>query len=571
MWTRNITSRKGGLRWRPASSRVLARFFALSTLTAGWVLARTPALESPQAAAGFGVAVESATATRDAAQVLAEGGSAVDAAIVAALVAGVTAPTSSGIGGGGFAVIWDAASKKSTVLDFREVGPRGLVGEPFERRPLAPNEMGNLVGVPGEVSGLYEMHRRYGKLPWSKLVKKAAKRAHGGFNVEPHLGRMLGYAQTKLSATPGFSAIYFPRGKAALVGARLTHPALGRTLDKIAAEGAPAFYSGAVAEDLVQAAQAQGSSLSLEDLRDYKPKERQALHVSYEGYEVYTMPLPSAGGLMMAEVLQLLPADTLRDLGYGTPAYQHLLAEAMRGAIADRMRYLGDPDFQKVDVDWLLSAPRMDKRRDKISLERTHALPRFGLEEKGTQAIVTKDRAGNVVSLTTTINHLFGAKIYALASGVTLNNELDDFTAKSDVEPFGMQESPNRPRAGARPVSSMTPTIVVKEGAPVLALGGSGGTAIATNATQTLLSALVFNHHPRKVVSDPRIYIPTQGAHIAVEKSASAAHIKDLERRGEIVTEMRFNGTAIQMLRFDGERVEGAADPRKHGLAITGR
>jgi gamma-glutamyltranspeptidase/glutathione hydrolase len=402
-------------------------------------------------------------------------------------------------------------------------------------------------------------------------VKIAAKRAHQGFTVEAHLGRMLGYAQAKLSNVPGFAALYFPGGKAALVGARLTHPALGRTLDKIAAEGASAFYAGPVAEDLVATARAHGSTLTLEDLRDYKFKERQALQISYEGYSIHTMPLPSAGGLMMAEVLELLPADTLTNLGYGTPAYQHLLAEAMRGAIADRMRYLGDPDFQKVDVEWLLSAPRMDKRREKISLSRTHAMPRFGLEEKGTQAIVTKDRSGNVVSLTTTINHLFGSKIYALNSGVTLNNELDDFTAKTDVEPFGMQESPNRPRPGARPVSSMTPTIVLKDGAPVLALGGSGGPAIATNATQTLLSALVFNHRPQKSVSAPRIYIPTKGAHIAVEKGTSEAHIKDLERRGEIVTEMRFNGTAIQMLRFDGERVEGAADPRKHGLAITGR
>jgi gamma-glutamyltranspeptidase/glutathione hydrolase len=572
MTLRDFQRRLKGTNDSSRGTQLLARILALSTLSAGVALARPPTVAvKATTTSDFGVAVESATASREAAKILLRGGSAADAAIVAALVAGITAPTSSGIGGGGFAIYWDALANQPVVLDFREVGPRGLTREPFERRPLGQEEAGHLIGVPGEIRGLFELHKRAGKRPWAELVKVAATRAHEGFLVERHLGGMLSYAKGTFSELPGFSGLYYPGGAPALVGRRLTNSALGRSLDRIAQEGPDAFYSGPIAEDLVRTAQKHGSSLSLDDLKDYRPKERTPLHVSYEGYDVYTMPAPSAGGLMMAEVLQLLPADTLMKLGHGTPAYQHLLAEAMRGAIADRMRYLADPDFEKIDFEKLLSAERMARRRTKISLERTHALPRFALDEQGTQALVTKDRRGNVVSLTTTINQLFGSKIMAEDSGVVLNNELDDFTEKSAVLPFGMEETPNRPRAGARPVSSMTPTIVVKDGVPMLALGGSGGTAIATNAVQTLLAALVFGHRPEKAVAEDRIYIPTKGAHIAVEKGTSTSHKQNLERRGEVVTEMRYSSTAIQMLRFENGQIQGAADPRKFGLAVVGK
>jgi gamma-glutamyltranspeptidase/glutathione hydrolase len=349
----------------------------------------------------------------------------------------------------------------------------------------------------------------------------------------------------------------------------MKRPLLARTLESIAQKGPDAFYTGELAQKMVAAAKEHGGNLSIADLKAYRSKEREALAVKYEGKTVYTMPPPSAGGLMMVQTLKMFPAEYLRSLGHGTPAYQHVLAEAMRGAVADRMRYLGDPDHQKVDLEYLLNDARLEKRRQSIVLDRTHSIPRFGLEEKGTHALIVADRSGHVISMTTTVNHLFGAKIFVEGTGIILNNELDDFTAKSSVLPFGMKETPNRPRAGARPVSSMTPTIVVEEGAAVLALGGSGGTAIATNATQTLLAALVFGHDPLRAVSADRIYIPTNGQHMLVEKGTKASHVSSLNRRGEIVGEMPFTTTAIQMLSFEGGKVRGAADPRKYGLAVT--
>lgn len=569
--------RSDGTTSRMSKGRILGRskgwvggLLTFATLVSTAALARPPLLlATSKSARASVVSSENGSASRDAAQVLRDGGTAADAAIVAALVAGVASPTSSGIGGGGFVLGWDSQTKQPFILDFREVAPQAAERAPFERRPLETKEIAHLSGVPGEVHGLFALHERAGKLRWRTLVEKAIHRAKNGFSVERHLASMLNWEAGKLKSAPGFGAIYYPGGAPAPVGTRLTNPALAQTLEKIAAKGPPGFYEGSVAEDLVTTSRSYGGKLTLEDLKSYKVRERKALSVEYEGHTIYTMPPPSAGGLMMVQTLKMFPADYLRRLVHGSPAYQHVIAEALRGAVADRMRYLGDPDVQKIDLDALLSDERMEERRAKIALDRTHSIPRFGLEEGGTHALVTADREGNVISLTTTVNHMFGAKIMAVASGVVLNDELDDFGTKEQAAAFGMKETPNHLRPGSRPLSSMTPTIVVQNGEPILALGGSGGPAIATNATQTLLAALVFDHAPERAVSAPRFFIPTDGAHIIVEEGTKKEHIEDLERRGEIVKTTKYRGTAIQMLRLGGEKAEAAADPRKYGRALV--
>ena len=515
------------------------------------------------------VATESPAATRAAIDQLRRGGNAVDAAVTAALMGGVTSPTSSGIGGGGFAMIWLSAERRAHMLDFRETAPSVVDLASFERRPLPAEERGKLVGVPGEVSGLYELHRRFGKLSWAEVVRPAREAAQRGFQVGRHLAQMLAYGQERLIADPGLSQVFYPGGKPAPFGTRLSNPKLGKTLELIAQQGPSAFYEGPVAHELVQATRAHGGTLSLADLKAYRPLERAPLEVGWEGRTVYTMPLPSAGGLMLAETLSMFGSEELRRLGYQSGAYQHLLAEALRAAIADRMRYLGDPAFEQVDLQKLLSPARLAARRRRISLHRTHGIPRFGLEEHGTHHLTTLDRDGNMVALTTTVNRLFGAKFTAPEAGIVLNDELDDFTPKSEMAAFGMSQSPNRPRPGARPLSSMTPTIVVERGRAILGIGGSGGTAIATNVTQLVLANLVFERTPAQAVADRRFYIPTEKAYILLEKGATEELRKDLERRGEIVGEMPYNGTAVQMVAVRGGRVLAAADPRKHGLALT--
>jgi gamma-glutamyltranspeptidase/glutathione hydrolase len=246
-----------------------------------------------------------------------------------------------------------------------------------------------------------------------------------------------------------------------------------------------------------------------------------------------------------------------------------MVAEAFRGAIADRMRFVGDPDVVPVDTGKLMAASRMKARRASIALDRTHAIPRFGLEGGGTHHLVTADARGNVVSLTTTVNRVFGAKLVGAESGVVLNDELDDFTRKKDAQALGLGESPNRPRPGARPVSSMTPSIVVRDGRAVLALGGSGGPTIPINVTQALLARLVFDATPAQAVAARRFYVPTSRATILIEPGAPPELERDLTWRGEIVGPMRFSTSAVQMIAIEGERKLPAADPRKHGTALA--
>jgi gamma-glutamyltranspeptidase/glutathione hydrolase len=299
--------------------------------------------------------------------------------------------------------------------------------------------------------------------------------------------------------------------------------------------------------------------------------ERAPLTVSWGGFEVHTMPPPSAGGLLLVQALKLYTPLEIRQLGDGTPALQHALAEAFRGSISDRMRYLGDPAFEAINIAQLTSDSRLRRRRESIGLNRTHALPRFGLEEHGTHHLVTADAEGNLVALTTTVNRGFGAKLMAPQSGVLLNDELDDFTGPEGVAPFGMAISPNRARGGARPVSSMNPTIVTRAGRGVLAIGGSGGTTIATNTAQLVISHLVFGTAPERLVAQPRFQIPTSGgASLLVPAETTPAHRADLERRGEVLSDVQFTFSGVQAVAVDAEgRKLSGADPRKNGRALV--
>jgi len=529
---------------------------------------RAPRLraESPGAA----VATENATATRDAFSVLRAGGSAVDAAITAALVAGITSPSSSGLGGGGFALAYDAAEKKLRALDFRERAPRDLDPAPFEARPLPPALRGALVGVPGELLGLIELHQRGGRLPFSSLLERAEKRAREGFFVSPHLAKALTFGAEKVSQSPYLKALYYTGDKPAWVGKRQQNPRLAETLSRLKSQGKELFYEGAIAASLSKLAAAHGGRLTPEDFRDYRVIEREPLCRAFEGRRVCTMPAPSAGGLLLLEVLGLFPAETLRQLGHGTPAYQHLLAEGMRGALWDRMNYVGDPALGAVDEAALLDETRLAQRRATIALDRTHTLPTFRQDEHGTHHLVVRDRQGNVVSLTTTVNRMFGAALADEETGIVLNDQLDDFTAQSAVLPLGLTESPNRPRPLARPVSSMTPTLVFEGDDVVAALGGSGGLAIGINVTEVLLASLVFGHSAKLAVSAPRFFVPLAGKTLLLEEEqATPARLADLAFRGELVGTMPKGSTAVQLITVKDGAVGAAADPRKFGEALT--
>jgi len=516
------------------------------------------------------VATENAVSTREGLAELAAGGNAVDAIVRAVLVAGIVSPSSSGLGGGGFAMVWRAGSREPYVLDFRESAPAAIDAAAFEARPFKPEERARATGVPGELAGLWQLQHDLGKRKWSDVVLPAARVAEVGYPVSQHLSKAAASPWSKVAWTDaGLARLFFPAGKPILAAKSLKNPKLGRTLRRLAREGKAPFYEGQLGRELIAAAHGKGGALSAADLRDYRPVSRQAIHVRWEGYDVYTMPLPSAGGLMLAETLGMYSKADLQRMGQGTAVFQHTLAEAMRGALSDRMRFLGDPDLEKPDVAALLDPQRLAARKRSISAERTQALPRFRENEHGTHHLLVIDAEGNVASVTTTVNNAFGAKLSVPESGIVLNDELDDFTQQKDVAPFGLTQSPNRPRAGARPVSSMTPTLVVKDGKVVFALGGSGGQLIATNVTQLLLQRLAFDLSPAALVKLPRFSVPSSGPSMRVEAGASAALLADLAWRGEVVEEMRENATAVQIIAVDEGVVSAAADPRKYGSALA--
>lgn len=516
----------------------------------------------------FAVASENATATNLAMDVLRRGGNAVDAAIAGLMGVGIAQPVSSGLGGGGFAVVWNAKTKSITVLDFRETAPGGTKASDFSKRPPKPEKRGVTVGTPGEVAGMFDMHARWGKMAMAEIVRGPAEAAEKGFPVSAHLARTLKWSEAWVLATPRY-AFFTANGGLLPAGDLAKNAALSATLKRIGAEGKAAFYEGTIAADIVSTARAAGGTLTADELKSYKVLERTALKTSWGGYDVYTMPPPSAGGLMMLETLHMHTKADLTALGLGTPAYNHLLAETFRGAIADRARSIGDPDFSKVDVSALAAPERMKARRARIRMEETLPAEKFPLKESGTSHLIVVDDEGNVVSVTSTVNNPFGSRLVT-SGGFVLNDQLDDFTTEEVEKRFGVKQGPNRPRPRARPTSSMTPTIVLKDGAPVLALGGSGGSRIATGTTQVLLAALAFDRPVTQAVADPRFDTPALGG-LLLDANVPASDIEDLKKRGEVVDQSKPNFSAVQAMSIgakDGVRVlVPAADPRKGGAA----
>jgi len=501
---------------------------------------------------------------------LEQGGSAVDAAIAGSAMLGVTAPVSCGLGGGGFTLVYDASEKKVFAFDYREKSPAG-----YDIKTFRSKKDGAPIGVPGEVAGLVELHRRWGKRSFADDLGAAARAAENGFVVSTHLAQFIGMRAKLFENTP-YGSVFAPRGVVAKALERVVNRPLGATLRRIGAEGAKAFYEGPVAVEIVETARAAGSPLAASDLASYRLAMREPLRAQWEGYEFVTMPAPSGGGILVLETLGMYSKTELVNMGFQSAGYTHMLAEAMRGAIADRMRAIGDPAFVPDKTRELIAPERLKARRAQIGSERTHAPLRFDLVEPGTSQLVVADAKGNVVSLTTTVNGPFGSGILAPQSGVLLNDELSDFTDPETAARFGVDPGPNAPRGGARPASSMTPVIVLRDGSPEIVTGGSGGSRIPINVTQVLLCRLVFGKSPEQCLAAPRFFVPPTGPTLAynAEQLPSLAVQRDLIERGEQIKLNTWEDTtAVQIIALEraggGVRLLGAADPRKGGVALV--
>jgi gamma-glutamyltranspeptidase/glutathione hydrolase len=535
------------------------------------LVASAPSVDAVAAPHSYAIATESPTATREAERALTSGANAFDAVVLAALVAGFANPVSSGPGGGGFALVWSARDHRAYAFDFREMAPAGVDADVLNQRPISDTKRGQTVGVPGEIAGLFELEQRFGKLGWKDLASRAARVADAGFSLDRHMFEELGAGlPSTLTGSAQFRSVYLPGGARPLLGQRLRAPKMAGFLRKLASDGRRGFYEGAIAAEIVQTANAAGAHMASSDLASYRVIEREPLRVQWEGKQILTMPPPSAGGLLLAETLSLFSRTELKSLDAEPAKRLHLLAEAMRGAAADRARYVGDPAFAQVDTTQLLAAPRMQARKAHLAADRTHTQPRFGLEDAGTHHIAVADHDGNWVSLTTTTNDAFGAKLLTSPTGIFLNNQLTDFTPPDAVAAFGITASPNQVRPGARPVSSMTPTLVLENGEPMMALGGSGALTIAPNTTQVLLQQLAFGLRPEQAVAAPRFTIPSPstGQTLLLESALAKLYGAELTARGELWS-IKDSAHAVQVVTREHGVFSAAADLRKHGSAAV--
>jgi gamma-glutamyltranspeptidase/glutathione hydrolase len=509
-----------------------------------------------------------------------QGGNIVDAAVAVSFAISVERPQSTGIGGGGFLMFYEKKRDRVHVWDFRERAPARAHAKMFLKEDGTPDPLRSIdgplaVAVPGLVRGLWDIHRRHGKLPWATVVAPAVKLAQEGFPVYPHLVDAIKDRAAVLKLDPEAARTFFtPEGEVPPVGYRLLQPELAHTLRTIAEKGPDGFYKGKVARLMVESIQARGGKMSLADLANYQTRERRPVEGSYRGYKIYSMPPPSSGGTHVVQILNLLEPQNLRQWGPQHAETVHRFATAGQIAFADRARYMGDPDFSGVPVKKLTSkayAKHMQAFFGERALSSgTFPLKRLPDGPTETTHFTLADGEDNVVVSTQTINGWFGAGMMGQGTGVVLNNEMDDFAQKVGAQNlFGaVGGDKNLVAPGKRPLSSMSPTIIFKDGRPVLALGTPSGTRIITCVAQTALNVMEFGMPLYDAVAATRFHHQWQPEELRVEDpSLPEETLVALRGKGHNVVAKAL-GCQIQAVQRTAKGWLGVSDPRGEGLAI---
>lgn len=514
-------------------------------------------------------------AAREGVAVLARGGNAVDAAVAAAFCLAVVYPQAGNLGGGGFFLVRRPDGVLQT-LDCRETAPRGATRDMFLGPDSEPDPEKSLrsvlaAGVPGSVAGLCRARALWGTLPLEDLLAPAIRLAAEGFSVDVPLAKALAAAAGRLRRWPATEAVFYPSGRPAAFGEILRQPDLAATLRRIAKEGRQGFYEGETARRIAGAMAAGGGLITEEDLRGYHAILRPALRMRYRRWEVATMGPPSAGGVSVLQILGILESFDLAKEGFLSPVNLRRFAEATAWAFGERAASLGDPGFTEVPLDRLLDRDRLAAVAARI---REGKLPaRGGASEEGgsTTHLCVADREGWVVSFTTTINDTFGSGIVVPGAGFLLNNEMDDFAAKTGApNQFGIPgAAPNAIEPGKRMVSSMAPVIVLENGRPVLALGSPGGGRIVSAVSQTIVAALDFGLDLPLAVDAPRIHHQGVPDVLYYERGRLPPVLRRaLETRGYTLRERTAVGRVQALRLHPGGELEGFSDLRGTGLAV---
>ncbi|MEM8607511.1 MAG: gamma-glutamyltransferase [Myxococcota bacterium] len=531
----------------------------------------------------YAVAADQPAASRAGAEVLAAGGNAADAAAATMLALGVVNPASSGLGGGGFALYYRASDRSVSFLDFRERAPAAATPTMFENVPgerpagpaASPSQLGGLAaGVPGEPAGIAVLVHRFGSMPLSEVIAPALRLAEEGFPVSKAVAAMGSAFGVQLEQDPVMSTWNLTEG------AILKRPALAHVLRTFAASGVQALYNGPLGREMAATVQKRGGIMTFQDLREYRVVSRTPLEGDFFGYTWVTAPPPSAGGFTMLQSLAILEKAIGSSPTYGD-AYLHALAESWKGPFLDRQRYFGDPAQVIQPLDRMMSPQRIDGRAALAGGDQAHPTDAYDMpivwtteptttpDNAGTSHLCVVDSEGNVAAVTTTVNLPFGARF--TAAGIVMNDEMDDFASgvgKSNA--FGLVGgAPNLPGPRKRPVSTMSPTIVFKDGLPVLCVGASGGSRIVTATEQVAMNALLFGEDTAQAVAQPRIHHQGRPEKLRVEKVAPLdTGLQDsLSKRGHTIDPIHnvANVQAIEISREPSLTLQAVSDPRKGG------
>jgi gamma-glutamyltranspeptidase/glutathione hydrolase len=534
------------------------------------------------------VASQSKLASEIGVEILKRGGNAVDAAVAVALALAVTYPEAGNLGGGGFMLI-RFRDGRATAIDYRERAPKAATRDVFvnPKGELIKGEGSSTVGyrasgVPGTPAGLDYAFQKYGskKISWSQLVEPARRIAENGFALSNRLAELfLTYKET-LEKYDDSKKIFLNGGKYFSEGDTLKQPELARTLGRIKTGGAREFYTGETARLIAADMSAHNGLITLDDLKNYQPTERAPLEGTYRGYPVITMPPPSSGGIVLLQTLNMLERYDVRKMGWASSEKYHVLAESLRRAFADRSEWMGDPDFTSVPVATLIDKKYAAKRGETIDLRRASksADVRAGeiagaKEPTETTHFTVVDADGNIVTNTYTINDLYGSRVTAKGTGVLLNDEMDDFAAQPGrANMFGLiQGEKNAIQPGKRPLSSMTPTIVLrKNGSPWFALGARGGPRIITAVLQTILNVVDHDMNIQQAIDAPRIHQQWFPDEIVFEPfGLSSDTRRSLENLGQKFSEKPSYIASATAIMIDEKGVRlGAVDSRADGEAI---
>lgn len=538
---------------------------------------------SPELSRQGMVVSEEDIASRIGAEVLRNGGNAVDAAVAVGIALAVVLPEAGNLGGGGFMLVHLAKSNKTIAIDYREMAPGKAHRDMFlnadgsvDRDELARGWTG--IGVPGTVAGLHHALEKYGTMKWADLIKPAIALAKEGFVLKPAHEESFARAQSRLGRNAESKRIFLdPEGKALPFGTKLVQADLAWSLTELAKEGPKAFYQGEIGKRLIADIQANGGIMTMDDLAQYKVVEREPVRGDYRGYQIVSMPPPSSGGVHLIQMLNVLEAYDIKEWGLNSAQTIHAMIETERRAYADRSQHLGDPDFFKVPVSQLLSKKYAETIRAQINMQR--ATPSVlvqpgdleGYESPQTTHYSVMDKDGNAVANTYTLNWSYGTGLTAKGTGILLNNEMDDFSAKPGTTNayglVGAEANAVQPRK--RPLSSMTPTIVMKDGKVFLVTGSPGGSTIITTVLQTVMNVIDHGLNVQAATNQPRFHHQWRPDWVRFEAGFSVDTLNALTAKGHLIQIGSPLGTTESIMYRDGV-FHGAADPRRAGGGAVG-